>query len=217
MQRPEVLQIGLYPPWDQEPLDATFSMHRLFEAGDKQEFLKHHGPRIRAIATRGELGASRDLIAACPQSRDHHPSMGSAMMRSILAAARGTRHSGDQYARCADQGRGRSGCGHDAVPAAGHDWCRALGARWQLGGEGALSVATPGIRAKRAGILGLGRIGYEVARGCRASTWRSPIPAGHPKPDAAGLDLHCRSRGSWPRSPTSCSSRSPHRRPRGTS
>ena len=34
---------------------------------DRQAFLKTHGPSIRAIATRGELGASRELIAACPK------------------------------------------------------------------------------------------------------------------------------------------------------
>ena len=35
MPKPEVLQIGPYPAWDQEPLDAAFTMHRLFEAADK--------------------------------------------------------------------------------------------------------------------------------------------------------------------------------------
>ena len=43
-----------------------FTMHRLFEAADKTAFLKTHGPSVRAIATRGELGASRELIEACP-------------------------------------------------------------------------------------------------------------------------------------------------------
>lgn len=62
MRRPERLQVGPYPPWDQEPLNAAFPVHRLFEADDRREFLRHHGPRIRAIATRGELGASRDAI-----------------------------------------------------------------------------------------------------------------------------------------------------------
>lgn len=53
--KPEVLQIGPYPAWDEESLDAVFTMHRLFEAGDKGAF-KAHGAGIRAIATRGELG-----------------------------------------------------------------------------------------------------------------------------------------------------------------
>jgi lactate dehydrogenase-like 2-hydroxyacid dehydrogenase len=60
----DVLQMGPYPEWDQAPLDAAFTMHRCFVAGDKAGFVAGIAPRIRAIATRGELGAKRDLIDA---------------------------------------------------------------------------------------------------------------------------------------------------------
>lgn len=63
---PDVLQVGPYPAWDEEPLAASFTLHKLFEAGDRPTFLQKHGPSIRAIATRGELGANAELIAACP-------------------------------------------------------------------------------------------------------------------------------------------------------
>ncbi len=55
MPKPIVLQVGPYPEWDQEPLDAAFDVKRLFEAEDAGTFLAEHGPDIRAIATRGEL------------------------------------------------------------------------------------------------------------------------------------------------------------------
>ncbi len=66
MSRSKVPQIGPYPSWDQEPLDAACTMHHLFEAADKAALLQTQGAGIMAIATRGELGASRDLIEACP-------------------------------------------------------------------------------------------------------------------------------------------------------
>ena len=66
MSKPIILQVGPYPDWDQEPIDAAFDARRLFEADDKEAFLTEHGPNVRAIATRGELGADADMIAACP-------------------------------------------------------------------------------------------------------------------------------------------------------
>jgi len=66
MSKPVVLQVGPYPEWDQKPLDQAFDMQRLFESDDKPSFLDRVGTNVRAIATRGELGADRAMIAACP-------------------------------------------------------------------------------------------------------------------------------------------------------
>ncbi|MEM6941627.1 MAG: 2-hydroxyacid dehydrogenase [Pseudomonadota bacterium] len=66
MTKPAVLQVGPYPEWDQVPLDAAFEMKRLFDAEDPADFLVEHGPSVRAIATRGELGADATMITACP-------------------------------------------------------------------------------------------------------------------------------------------------------
>ncbi len=66
MTHPQILQVGTLPAWDQAPLEAAFTVHRLFDAPDKSAFLAQHGPQIRAIATRGDLGASATMIAACP-------------------------------------------------------------------------------------------------------------------------------------------------------
>lgn len=67
MAKPEILQVGPYPQWDEEPLNEAFQVHRYFDAADKPDFLREVGPRIRAIATRGELGANRAMIDACPK------------------------------------------------------------------------------------------------------------------------------------------------------
>lgn len=66
MSKPIVLQVGPYPEWDQAPLDEAFDVKRLFEAEDAVTFLAEHGPDVRAIATRGELGADADVLHACP-------------------------------------------------------------------------------------------------------------------------------------------------------
>ena len=58
--------IGPYPSWDMESLSASYEIHRLWEAPDRAAFLAERAGRIRAIATRGELGANGDLIAALP-------------------------------------------------------------------------------------------------------------------------------------------------------
>ena len=66
MQRPDVLMTGPYPAWDMEPLEHDYTLHRLWDAKNRDIFLKDIAPKIRAIATRGELGANAELIAALP-------------------------------------------------------------------------------------------------------------------------------------------------------
>lgn len=66
MTKPHILQMGAYPAWDVEALEERFVLHRYFEAQDKQAFVAEHGANIRGIATRGELGASKELIEALP-------------------------------------------------------------------------------------------------------------------------------------------------------
>jgi lactate dehydrogenase-like 2-hydroxyacid dehydrogenase len=63
---PEVLMTGPYPAWDLEPMAQAYHLHRLWEAADHAAFLAEHGPRVRGIATRGELGANAALIQSLP-------------------------------------------------------------------------------------------------------------------------------------------------------
>jgi len=64
---PHVLMMGAYPEWDMAPMRESYTLHRLWEAPDRQAFIAAHEQEIRAIATRGELGASAELIAALPR------------------------------------------------------------------------------------------------------------------------------------------------------
>lgn len=63
---PHVLMCGPYPEWDMEPLQTNYVLHKLWEANDKAALLQACAPQVRAIATRGELGASAELIAQLP-------------------------------------------------------------------------------------------------------------------------------------------------------
>jgi D-3-phosphoglycerate dehydrogenase len=65
--RPDVLMTGPYPDWDMAPLAEQYTLHRLWQVADRAHFIAGCGDRIRAIATRGELGANAALIAALPR------------------------------------------------------------------------------------------------------------------------------------------------------
>ncbi len=162
MDKPIILQAGPYPPWDQEPLDASYGVRRLFEAPDRDAFLAAHGKDIRAIVTRGELGANAALIAACPKLEIicvygvgyDAVDLGAARERGIRVA-----NTPDVLTRdCADLGVAMMLCLSRGM----------IGAeRWVRDGHWAARGAYPlqnRVWGKRAGILGLGRIGLEVAR-----------------------------------------------------
>ncbi|MBB3132866.1 D-3-phosphoglycerate dehydrogenase [Rhizobium pisi] len=67
MPEVEILMAGAYPEWDMVDLEANYRVHRLWEAADRQELISKVGGDIRAIATRGELGASADLMKRLPK------------------------------------------------------------------------------------------------------------------------------------------------------
>lgn len=66
MGKPDVLQMGPFPPEDLGPMAEAFTLHPYHLAQDKAALLAEVGPRIRAIATRGTIGAGTEVIAACP-------------------------------------------------------------------------------------------------------------------------------------------------------
>ena len=65
--KPTVLMTGAYPAWDMEALERDYDVLRLFEAPDADAFINAHAHEIRAIATRGDLGASATLIGKLPK------------------------------------------------------------------------------------------------------------------------------------------------------
>jgi lactate dehydrogenase-like 2-hydroxyacid dehydrogenase len=162
MTRPHILQVGPYPAWDQEPLDAAFHVHRHFEASDRAAHLEEVGPHVRAIATRGDLGASAAMITACPQLEIISVyGVGYDAVDVAAARARGilvTNTPDVLTDDVADLGvammlaQGRALIGAEA-------WVR--DGSWATRGLYPLQRRMWG---KRAGILGLGRIGQAVAR-----------------------------------------------------
>lgn len=66
MSKPAVLMIGAYPAWDLEDMEARYDLLKLWEAPDRDAFVAEHAAAVRAIATRGELGASAALMRALP-------------------------------------------------------------------------------------------------------------------------------------------------------
>jgi D-3-phosphoglycerate dehydrogenase len=66
MTKPEILMTGPYPAWDLEDLESNYKVHKLWEAADWAAYLSEVGGNVRAIATRGEIGASAELMKALP-------------------------------------------------------------------------------------------------------------------------------------------------------
>ena len=69
MSKPELLVVGPYPEWDMQALEENYSVHRLWEADDRASFIAERAEMIQAIATRGDLGASAELMAKLPNLR----------------------------------------------------------------------------------------------------------------------------------------------------
>jgi lactate dehydrogenase-like 2-hydroxyacid dehydrogenase len=162
MSKVEILQVGPYPEWDQIPLDAAFIAHRYFEAQDKAAFLAKVGPQIRAIATRGELGANADMIAACPKLELISVyGVGYDAVDLNAARARGIRvtNTPDVLTNdVADLGVAMM-LAHSRGMIGAEAWVR--DGSWAAKGLYPLKHRVWG---KRAGVLGLGRIGFEVAK-----------------------------------------------------
>ncbi|MEO1308439.1 MAG: 2-hydroxyacid dehydrogenase [Pseudomonadota bacterium] len=162
MSKPVILQVGPYPDWDQEPIDAQFNTRKLFEAGDQTTFLSDHGGDVRAIATRGELGASREMIEACP-NLELISVYGVGYDAVDLAACkeRGIRvtNTPDVLTQdVADLGIAMMLCLSRGMVGA-EAWVR--DGRWAANGLYPLQRRVFG---KSASILGLGRIGFEVGK-----------------------------------------------------
>jgi lactate dehydrogenase-like 2-hydroxyacid dehydrogenase len=158
----EILQVGPYPSWDEERLNETFVMHRYFEADDKQAFLEANAAGIRGIATRGELGASRAMIEALPNLEIISVyGVGYDAVDLKAARERGIRVTNTPDVLTKDV----ADLGIAMMLALSRGMIGAE--RWVRNGDWATKGLYPlqrRVHGKRAGILGLGRIGFEVAR-----------------------------------------------------
>lgn len=162
MNKPNVLQLCRYPAWDEGPLDQDYTLHRLFEQPDRAAWIAAHGAQVRAIATNGGLGVDSDLISALPALEVISIyGVGYDRIDLDLCRARGIRVAntpdvltGDVADLCVGMilALDRGIIGADA---------------WVRSGDWAAKGAYPlqrSVHGRRAGILGLGRIGAAIAR-----------------------------------------------------
>jgi lactate dehydrogenase-like 2-hydroxyacid dehydrogenase len=162
MSKPDILLIGPYPEWDLVELEAQYNVLKLYVASDRDAFVSEHAAEIRAIATRGELGASADLIAALPKLEVISVyGVGYDAVNLDAARARGIRVTNTPDVLTNDvadlgvammlvQSRGMIGA---------ETWVR--DGSWVDKGLYPLKRRVWG---RKAGVLGLGRIGFEVAK-----------------------------------------------------
>ena len=153
--------LGPYPAWDMEPLAAAYTLHKLWEAGDASRFIADCAPVIRAIATRGELGAKAELIAALPRL-ELIACYGVGTDAIDLAAARShgvrvTNTPGVLSGDVADLAVGLSLAVMRRIPAA--DAYVRSGA-WATRNMDLMTR----LHGKRIGVAGFGRIGTTIAR-----------------------------------------------------
>ncbi|MEP6021015.1 MAG: 2-hydroxyacid dehydrogenase [Paracoccaceae bacterium] len=184
MSKTTILQVGPYPEWDQKPMDATFDVKRYFEAANKQSFLDAHGSSIRAIATRGELGADRSMIEACPNLE--------------LVSVYGVGYDAVDLDACRDNGVKVTNT-PDVLTKDVADLgvammlCQSRGMigaeQWARNGAWAKDGLYPLKRrvfGRKVGILGLGRIGFEVGKRLAGFGMDIAYSATTPKDFAAG-------------------------------
>lgn len=167
MTRPEILQVTPLMGRIAEAIEAAYTVHRYFDAADRPALLARAAPRIRAIATNGQ--APRELIEALPALE--------------LIASFGVGYDGVDVAACRARGvrvTNTPDVLNDAVAELTLGLMIALCRRipqadfhvreglWLEGGY----PLTAELTGKRVGILGLGRIGKEIARRCQAFRMR---------------------------------------------
>ncbi|MDE0523396.1 MAG: 2-hydroxyacid dehydrogenase [Boseongicola sp.] len=137
-------------------------MHKLFNMAAPASFLIEHGRAIRGIATRGELGAGREMIEACP-NLEIISVYGVGFDAVDLDACRKrdvrVTNTPDVLTRdVADLGVAMMLC-HARGMVGAEAWVRS--GDWARRGHYPL---TRRVHEAKAGVLGLGRIGHEVAR-----------------------------------------------------
>jgi lactate dehydrogenase-like 2-hydroxyacid dehydrogenase len=64
--KPEVLVAGPLQPHVIAALDESYRLHKIYEAADREAFLRETGRRIRGIATSNFYGIRAEMMEACP-------------------------------------------------------------------------------------------------------------------------------------------------------
>lgn len=193
MSKPIVLILGVYADADVAAMREVYDVRLLALAPDREAFLDEAAPQARALATRGEIGASAALIARCPKLEIISCyGVGYDAIDIATARARGIRVTNTPDVLTddvADFALAMLLALLRKIPAGEAHLRSGAWAR-----EGALPLGTS-LRGKRVGILGLGRIGGAIARRLEgfgvtlAYSCRTPVSGvEHPyHPDALAL------------------------------
>ena len=170
MTKPEILMMGPYPAWDLEDLESNYKVHKLWEAADRAAFLSEVGGNVRAIATRGEIGASAELMKALPGLEIVSCyGVGTDAIDLSHAKANGIRVTNTPNvltADVADIGVGLLLAVARQIP---HADKYVRDGRWRSAN---MHLVTR-VHGKKVGIVGMGRIGVEVAK--RLAAFDCPI------------------------------------------
>jgi lactate dehydrogenase-like 2-hydroxyacid dehydrogenase len=177
--KPEILQIVPMPEAVEAALAGAYTVHRFFGAPDRRALLAEAGPRIRAVATDGHHGVAPEILAALP--------------RLEVVASYGVGYDAIDTAACRARGvrvTNTPDVLNDAVAELALGLmlglCRRIpqadahvrAGRWP---DGAFEL-TGELTGAHAGILGLGRIGKEIARRLLAMKMRVSYHGRHEQP-----------------------------------
>ncbi|MEM9047095.1 MAG: 2-hydroxyacid dehydrogenase [Pseudomonadota bacterium] len=165
----EILQVSPMLPSVETALAEAYTVHRLWTAEDRAAFLAEIGPRVRGVATDGHWGLPADVLAACGQIE--------------IAASYGVGYDAIDVSVCKARGirvTNTPDVLNDAVAELTVGLMIALVRRipqadahvragaWAGTGFGLTGELT----GAHAGILGLGRIGKEIATRLQAMKMR---------------------------------------------
>ncbi len=183
--KPQILVIGPYPEWDMVELEKSYDVKKLYEATDREAFIEGEAKQVTAIATRGELGASAELIAKLPNLKIVSVyGVGYDAVNLDACRERGIRvtNTPDVLTNdVADLGIAMMLCQSRGM----------IGAeQWVKDGSWAAKGLYPLKRkvwGRKAGILGLGRIGFEVAKRLRGFDMDIAYSDVSEKPYAEGM------------------------------
>ncbi|POS07006.1 hydroxyacid dehydrogenase [Burkholderia gladioli] len=160
-QRPALLMTGPYQPWDDAWLSSAYEVHRLWEAPDRAAFLAGQGAAVRAIATRGDLGADAALIAALPKLEIIACyGVGTDAIDLAAARERGIRVTNTPDVLTGDVADLGVGLALAMMRRIGAGDTHVRSGAWQ---DGDMPLVTR-LYGKRVGIVGFGRIGSTLAR-----------------------------------------------------
>lgn len=163
--KPKVLQIAPMMPHVEAALEAAYELHQLWRAEDRQGLLSAQGAAIRAVATDGHNGCPADVFDACTGLE--------------IVSSYGVGYDAIDTAACKARGvkvTNTPDVLNDAMAEIALGLmialCRRLPqadlytreGRWPNGNF----ALTGELTGKTVGILGLGRIGKEIARRCQA-------------------------------------------------